>query len=589
MEEDWKDKLLVASIDFGTTHTGFALSVKDYQKIVTRQWLSSEALITEKTSTVLLLKPNGTFDSFGYDAETKYVDIAESEDAQDWRFFRHFKMELHRDRNRRGISTDSVIKDTQGRNFSALQVFTMSIKFIKDEITTELSKKFDLRAGDMHYVLTVPAIWSDAAKVFMRKAAKMAGIDDDHLRIALEPECAATFIRTVHLPVVSTGSKDQTISMSAGSAHVVVDLGGGTCDIAAHVVNANNKFEEITPPDGGPFGAGNINAKFESFLISVSGAPAFEKFKRKHPGEYLDLQRQFELKKKTFKGDDHVGKHVSITLPCSLRKLHKEKNMEKLSESLKRMDINNDTMFKSDKIFIDIKTFKDFYKETIDNILLAVEGVMSRVPHENVTLLFVGGFSNCALLQKAAQERFRGINVLFPPEAETAVMQGAVIYGRDESIVNARISRFTYGIDWNVDFVEGVHPVSKKEETEDGDVCKDIFKTIIRKGQRIEWDKQIEVVDAYPKSKYQTEMEFPFYRSEELSHPTFVTDVGCKLMKTMKVSLGDIPCLDRCVTLIVYAGKTEIKAEAKDKFGTRYSMKIGYDETDTTRNIESPV
>lgn len=55
---------------------------------------------------------------------------------------------------------------------SAMTVFTMVIKFLKEKLIeqTRLSKT-DLEEHEILWTLTVPAIWSDAAKQFMREAA----------------------------------------------------------------------------------------------------------------------------------------------------------------------------------------------------------------------------------------------------------------------------------------------------------------------------------------------------------------------------------------------------------------------------------
>ena len=49
-----------------------------------------------KTSTCVLLKPDKTFHSFGYDAEQQYAYVASSDTGEhkEWYYFRHFKMQL---------------------------------------------------------------------------------------------------------------------------------------------------------------------------------------------------------------------------------------------------------------------------------------------------------------------------------------------------------------------------------------------------------------------------------------------------------------------------------------------------------------
>ena len=54
----------------------------------------------------------------------------------------------------------------------AIKVFSESIKYLKDQLLEALAKKATtMTLEDIHWVLTVPAIWSDAAKQFMREAA----------------------------------------------------------------------------------------------------------------------------------------------------------------------------------------------------------------------------------------------------------------------------------------------------------------------------------------------------------------------------------------------------------------------------------
>ena len=62
-----------------------------------------------------------------------------------------------------------------GKRFPAIKVFSMSISALVDDMVSAGGKTVadGLRKSDVHWVLTVPAIWSDAAKQFMREAAQM--------------------------------------------------------------------------------------------------------------------------------------------------------------------------------------------------------------------------------------------------------------------------------------------------------------------------------------------------------------------------------------------------------------------------------
>lgn len=66
------------------------------------------------------------------------------------------------------------IADVAGREFPAKTVFTQSIKALADHFKLHLQTKTllnEIRMRDIIWVLTAPAIWTDAAKDFMRKCA----------------------------------------------------------------------------------------------------------------------------------------------------------------------------------------------------------------------------------------------------------------------------------------------------------------------------------------------------------------------------------------------------------------------------------
>ena len=64
------------------------------------------------------------------------------------------------------------IEDETGKQLPALIVFCESLKFLKQSLLEEAKKQqTDIGVNDIKWILTVPAIWSDPAKAFMRRAA----------------------------------------------------------------------------------------------------------------------------------------------------------------------------------------------------------------------------------------------------------------------------------------------------------------------------------------------------------------------------------------------------------------------------------
>ena len=64
--------------------------------------------------------------------------------------------------------------ESGGKKLLAKTVFSLSIRYLKEDLIKLSESRITgggLRDEDIHWVLTVPAIWNDAAKQFMREAA----------------------------------------------------------------------------------------------------------------------------------------------------------------------------------------------------------------------------------------------------------------------------------------------------------------------------------------------------------------------------------------------------------------------------------
>ena len=102
--DTWKEFLVCAAIDFGTTYSGYAFSTlndftSDPTKCSTFLWTSGCGnFVSMKTSTCVLFDEKKRFCAFGFEAEEKYANLALERKHQDWYFFRRFKMKLYEER-----------------------------------------------------------------------------------------------------------------------------------------------------------------------------------------------------------------------------------------------------------------------------------------------------------------------------------------------------------------------------------------------------------------------------------------------------------------------------------------------------------
>lgn len=77
------------------------------------------------------------------------------------------------------MSRDTKLEDDKGLLMPAVKVFSDVIKYLKNHMLTMMTERQidqDVPEDEVYWVLTVPAIWSDAAKQFMREAAEKVGI-----------------------------------------------------------------------------------------------------------------------------------------------------------------------------------------------------------------------------------------------------------------------------------------------------------------------------------------------------------------------------------------------------------------------------
>ncbi|NXN71088.1 HS12B protein, partial [Himantopus himantopus] len=191
----------VVAIDFGTSYSGYCFSLASgTDQIRQVYWGTEHGLKTPKTPTCILFNQKQEFRKFGYDAVMKYKSLPSSE-ADNWYFFQNFKMQLY---NTVGgtVTSGMELKASNGKTLPALKVFSESLHYLKEhalDTIQDASFQTVCDQEEITWVITVPAIWSTAARQFMRLAAKEAGLISDmiseKLIIALEPEAASLWCK----------------------------------------------------------------------------------------------------------------------------------------------------------------------------------------------------------------------------------------------------------------------------------------------------------------------------------------------------------------------------------------------------------
>ena len=326
-----------------------------------------------------------------------------------------------------GLTVADVAKDF----LSALQKHVM----------TTLYRRFDaniMSTTRVNFVLTVPAIWSDAAKQKTRNAAIKAGMGNEHhCELLSEPESAAIYTL-----------KNLDASNSAIRIHdivVICDAGGGTVDLISyevHNIHPSLSVTECAPGTGDYCGSTFIDQEFERLFKTRMG----NHVERLTVNSFQQVVKNFELCKVAFRNDPAIPKfYVNVPTIGDLEDAGIYGGMFEIT--LEEMQ----------------KLFEPVVSQVLELIRAQVMAV-STGDHRANSILLVGGFGESEYLF----ERVRGwanpcgIQVLQPREASTAIVRGAVIRGLEPSTgpSNTQIvrrARRSYGVPTNQAFIPGKH------------------------------------------------------------------------------------------------------------------------------------
>ncbi|XP_052816570.1 heat shock 70 kDa protein 12A-like isoform X2 [Mya arenaria] len=511
MSKSGRNHLLVAAFDFGTTYSGYAYSFNnDPRKIQTNQgWnAGTEKLISLKTPTCVLLNPQKEFAAFGYDAENKYANLAEDNKHKEWMFFRRFKMLLH---NNKGLNRSASVEDIQGKKMPAMTIFSMSLRYLRDHLVEALTRQVDgIKETDILYVLTVPAIWSDAAKQFMREAAIQAGFDADRIMLALEPEAASIWCQHINTSIKSDLSK-------TGSQRMVVDLGGGTADISVHERNSDGTLKEIHRASGGPWGGTSVDQNYIKWLTKLFGREVMWRFQNEEMADYFDILREFETKKRTITSETKGPVYFRVS--AALREIHDEVGEKSVNEMLAEMKIKDDVSYRRDKLRVSAYIVRSWFSESIDETVQHVLYLLSEASmKKQTTIIIVGGYGECKLVSDEMKNAITSKKIIVPDECGLAVLKGAVQFGHQPKLITFRVAKYTYGF-----------KVKRVSET---DGCKNIIDNVFRKVVEINEVVKIDRRIPAPGQQFLSmdeQSEISIFISSD-PNPAFVTDESCSLI-----------------------------------------------------------
>ncbi|XP_053485243.1 heat shock 70 kDa protein 12B [Ictalurus furcatus] len=524
---------VVVAIDFGTTSSGYAFSFTEDPEVIhmMRRWEGGDpGVANQKSPTCLLLTPELRFHSFGFAARDSYHDL-DPEEARHWLYFDKFKMKIH---STSDLTMVTELESVSGRRVRAIEVFAHALRFFREHVLKEVKEQCSsvLEHDEVRWVITVPAVWRQPAKQFMREAAYLAGLvardSAEQLLIALEPEAASIYCRKLRLHqvldlsqrpmtngldqdgsrpfdssfrqareqlrrarhsrifLVESGTGELWSEMQTGDKYIVADCGGGTVDLTVHQIEQpQGTLKELYKASGGPYGAVGVDLAFEAMLCKIFGADFIETFKAKRPAAWVDLTIAFEARKRTAAPSRTSA--LNISLPFSFIDFYKRHCGQSVETALRKSNMNIVKWSSQGMLRLTAEATNELFQPTISKIIKHIEDLMEKEEVKNVRFLFlVGGFAESPMLQRAVQNALgQRCRIIIPQDVGLTILKGAVLFGLDPTVVRVRRCPLTYGVGVLNRFVEGRHPSEKLLIKDGRHWCTDILDRFVCTDQSV--------------------------------------------------------------------------------------------------------
>ena len=391
----------------------------------------------------------------------------------------------------------------------------------------------------------------------------------DKLSLALEPEAAAIYSQNVTSQVVVDAKSESLIPPK--TRYMVLDIGGGTVDVTAHV-EVLGGVKVISIPTGNSWGGTKVNEQFSIMLQDIVDDKGFSSFitTGDHSQQLAILN---ELLFKEFEGQKVFfgeGKAIemAIVLPNKFISFYKEAKIEEAVKKLQGIDFDNDTLY-IEKEVVENKLFGPALKGIVDITFEALNDIEYQID----TIYLVGGFGGCKYVYEKIKQPITELysskklqcEIIIPTTPSLAVAQGAVLWRKHPEVIKARRADATYGIAVSLPFDKSKHDQDYQFYIKEHDEyrCNKIFCVFLQKGEIANAD-EIFTMDMMPIDD-STTMTITLYSTPRLgvqyTADALVTKIGelvIDIPNPNKLSREE-----RCVDISMDFSGTEIQAKAK--------------------------
>ncbi|KAG6141552.1 hypothetical protein E4U38_006670 [Claviceps purpurea] len=392
-----REEKLIIALDFGTTYSGVAYcfaNQTDAKPVAIMKWPGNRGISAPKIPTVI---------EYSEEEPTGFRWGASASKARGGIVAIKLLLDPEQEKPLY-LSANNTRKQLKFLPKKPVEIAADFIRAIYEHALGEISTAVPKAYMDIcrkEFVLSVPAVWSDAAKNATLKAAELAGIKS--VTVVKEPEAAALY-----------SIKTLDFSIRKKDAFVVCDAGGGTVDLISYEVMAvapQLKVKELVPGTGGMAGSLGLNERFASAVEELVGDHQWLELKSSKAWSFAERQFDQEIKK-AFNGE--LEEEYYVNFPMGGLDDDKDSNLVSNTWKLTGHELS--------------RIFEPLVADVLRMIEYQVQEVRLKRPGRGISAIcLVGGFGSSNYLMQRVKQHFPQIQVLQPEDAWAAIVKGAVL------------------------------------------------------------------------------------------------------------------------------------------------------------------
>ncbi|KAH3821746.1 hypothetical protein DPMN_123513 [Dreissena polymorpha] len=409
------------AFDIGTNHTKYAYSIKSFGKRTFESSFQDEHFMkssSAKTFTSVLLDDTGQFHSFGVEAEYHYVSLVGKHEQKGWRLFGRFASTLQYTNDKKISSCQLTVKDHDGKTYSAMDIFTMAIKYLHARFIADLrSLATGILDSEIMFIFTVQDTWGELGKRLIKDSAIKAGIGGGRLHTVFQSEAI----------VMEYINNDHTLLNSSGQNYIVINQEGDRIFMAVLQKIDKNTFTILQSETR------ECVCREQFILERLFDKDVLKVIRNNHTSSYFELRNHIEI----------IARHIENISIC------KNWTWIRISSDLRTLcQVESGHVEKGDKIRLHIAEINAGFEAEIGKLINHVKDVKAQTKIQNIqSLIILGDICYSANIRERFAKELIEISVGTPTDPDFAMLQGALIHGHEAFVKEYKDAKNDTGLE----------------------------------------------------------------------------------------------------------------------------------------------